>query len=255
MRRGRLAGGIVLLAAVPVVAFVFVPYKTDRLDWSAKAVDGGTCWVAGAPGGDTYVARPDLIEAYTSLHGDKRWDYRPPEGAAFREPPQAGRGLVVTAPRTDADEVELLALSAAPGPDGAPRVVWRRTLPGVPVGGFYLPPPIDAAHPSELLAVLSRDRLLLLGLADGLTKAEQVIGTIHGRPMWVEDSGFVVTTADADAQPKVVGFEVPPGPDPGDLPPAWHWPVPAGEAVQSVEWIPNGRVLAVHGRERTYLFQ
>ena len=250
---------------LPVLGFVFVPQRGAEPYWRLTCDEASSALLSADLDGGLYAAAPRAVVAAIAGEdgAETRWRYEASEGLTIREPVQCGYDVAVVVARPDDKRADAVVVGLAVEPDGdEAEVLWERRLPAVPEGGVYLPLDED---PEEgdlgILAALSDGALLVLDLETGELEGQRPVGTITGRPVWVEDSGFVTTsdgyraTPDGPGAPAVCGYDIPNAGRADDPSLSWVWRVPADDTIESLEWLPNSRILVGRGKQALHVFE
>jgi len=234
--------------------FVLVPARggafqgVGEVGGKPDCVTGDGVWNA--------VLENGAVAVSAAKTGAVSWSYEPQEGWQVEPPLIVADDCVVLVLRATAGQrAELRAFAA----DGG-RQLWQRSAPGLPANGWYLPPEdINTFGPSKL-AVLYQRAVNMLNLETGDELARRELGTFNGSPLWCEGSGFVPTSDGyRDDQtgatgPAVVAFDIVATGQPDDPSVHWVWRVPAGEAIEGLEWLPKARTVLVRGAKGLYAF-
>jgi hypothetical protein len=249
-----------LAVALPVAAFVYVPQRGNIL----KAA-------VAAPANQDYRVQSDLdgrvllstATGITVLHdGQVLWGWRVGPDETLLDAPQPGDEAVVVTVRStkDASAARVIAFANRGFTPHEATRLWSAEFRDVPADGVRVPMQRDRQEGDHgVVGVLTGVSLATLDLATGQTKGRRVIGHVLGSPVWVEDTGFALTTdgyraggATAGA-PSVTGFDIPAAGQANDRSTYFVWPVPQGETIDRLEWLPDSSLLVAHGSRRIYV--
>jgi len=234
--------------------FVLVPARggafqgVGQVGETPSSVAGDGLWNAVLERGEVSVSAVKT--------GAVAWGFAPPEGWQVEPPMIVAEDRVVLVLRaTTGQRAELRALEAKNG-----RVVWQRSAPGLPAGGWYLAPEdVNSFGPSRL-AVLHQRALNVLNLETGEELARRELGTFAGAPLWCEGSGFVATSdgyreeQGGATAPAVVAFDILAAGRADDPSAHWVWRLPPEEQIERLEWLPRARTLVARGQRGLYTF-
>ncbi|MBI5835532.1 MAG: hypothetical protein HZB16_24780 [Armatimonadetes bacterium] len=238
MRRMRYQW-LVLVAALPTAAFVFVPQRAPH----AKVTLAGTTArsvVKADSTGLLYVANPTDLRG-AGRDGADTWSV-----AGQFEPVLEPTNHGVLTIGVEGGGRKLLAYS----PRGA--VLWSRAL-GSEL--LYMPHPPAKVEATDYGVVDLLDHatgtLTVVDLATGATKGQRVLGEVIGEPVCVEDTMFAATKAAGGGEQVAVVDMVHSGAT-GDRGCEQTWAVPAGEHVRRLTWSAEASLLLVSGQKSTY---
>lgn len=234
-----------LLLAVPAAPFVFVPVRGPGQLASVSAAQGPAQSVAVDLSGNVFAADSAGVVA-ANPHGDRCWrlPLSPPERCA--ELCLAGDQLLLLL--TDGQHWAARSVNRT---DGSPR--WRVDVAGDSSQAHWRLPRHRDGQPYGTLALLSAGHLSVINLARGTLLGHVDLGTTQGNPLWVEDSGFVVTSN--GGRNEVVGVDVVTPGTPARPFVRAIWRAPLGESLTRLAWDETARALVVYGRARTYVVQ
>lgn len=221
-----------LLLVAPAAAFVFVP---NRGPTSQRAtVLTGTLVQAGDDG--TLLNVGESSVALSNRRGDDLGVWRAPDGYTLERPVLLGRALAVFVARRAGAPASVTAFRLALDQS---QPLWTKEFPDLAEQGVR----VAAGARPPVVAVVAGGAVELFEAASGQSRSRRVLGSVVGPVCWARDSGFARTAT------AVVGFDAALPTEPF----AWSWPVPAGEALERLEWQDGGAVLVAYGRQRAYV--
>lgn len=245
-----------LLVAVPVYAFVFVPFKDAGREPVQLAVKDPAAPRASAEDrlGCVYLLSDNQLSILPPRAGE-RSSWTAPEGLTVTALEAARSGVLVSC----RGEGGARLIRLVPRADQSVGATWTRHFAELPAGQVHVTTPNGPAEDSAaIVGVVSEDRLYLLRDSDGEVLFDRPVGHLLCPPLWAEDSLFIAkddagTTGVTPAGRMVLGFELS-APSEAGIPLHFDWKLPVDQQPESLEWLPGSRRLAIHTNRQDYLF-
>lgn len=245
-----------MLVAVPVSAFVFVPFKdAGREPIRLVVTDAKAPRVTVEDAqGRVYVLSNNKVTILPAKGGEQSFWAAPSETTLRALVPCRTGFLAVCA----GDGGTLLMRLTVLPQEGLTHA-WTRHFADLPAGCVHVPAQSAAAGTTPaIVGVLAEHRLYLLRDTDGEVLFDRPVGSLLCEPLWAEDSLFIAkddvgAKGVTPAGRMVLGFELS-EPTEAGIPLHFDWDLPAGDEPQALEWLPGSRHLVVHTDKQDYVF-